>query len=203
MSTISKNEANRHLSELGMEIGEWNRITYMSKEREPFWINAAAPKNARELFNYSQHVASWLPQGKWKILQVDDSTWPDAVQSSIFKAFLGSEKIESVDIAGKSFLFELSETPQRDKAELLISHLIFFFLLFEQHGYLVSSGSVNGELLSLQDGFVYFYSKNQDVSGARSLLSDFKNNPRSYAGWVSDIVAAAQEKDIALFPKRK
>lgn len=194
--TVNKNEANRYLSELEMEIGKWDRIVYTDKEKKPFWMNIASPKDARELFNFSQYVAGWLPQGKWKILQIDNSTWLNAIQDSIFDSLLGSEKIGSAGITGKSFFFDLSDASQKDRVELLISHLIFFLLLFEQHGYLVSRGSTNGELLGLQDGFVYFYSKNRDISGAQRLLSNFKNNPESYAEWASDIVAEAQEKDI-------
>ena len=38
------------------------------------YVKYQAPKGAQELYNFAQHVASWLPNGNWKVFQIDNST---------------------------------------------------------------------------------------------------------------------------------
>ena len=74
MKLLTCHEANARLNSIGMEIGGWNQITTIDSAYggSDNWINYQAPENARELFNFSEHVAGWLPDGGWIIFQIDN-----------------------------------------------------------------------------------------------------------------------------------
>jgi hypothetical protein len=200
MKCLTTQEANAYLSRIGMEIGNWNQITEIgsSKQSTLNWTNYRAPERALELFNFSQYVAGWLPRGEWKIFQIDNSTYLDTVQAALVGRLLfGSEEARSL-VDNRTFLFELGNNEDTDNnTELLITNLIYAFLLFQCHGYVVSSNRSAGQYLAIQDGFVYFYSKSKDISGADTLLKDFENNPLRSPPWIRDIVAEGQERGIA------
>lgn len=195
MKCITTQEANVFLRNIGMEIGNWNQVTDIAthKHGKPNWINYRAPRN--ELLNFSHHVAGWLPKGEWKIFQIDNATgWIDPVQWSLFGGLLfGAGDIPDV-AENRTFLFEFGKSKSADeKTELLISNLIYVFLLFESHGYVVSSGSSAGQLLGIQDGFVYLSSREHDISGAESLLKNFESKPLESPRWITEILVESQK----------
>lgn len=199
MKCLTKYEANIILRSVGMQIGDWNEVMEIPNRshKKPTWLNYRAPK--AELLNFSHHIARWLPDGKWKIFQIDNSTgWMDPIQASLFGGLLfGANNHETLDAnvrLNRTFLFEFDGTVHaKEYAELLIANLIYLFLLFESHGYVVSSGSSSGEILGIQDGFAYFSSHDAKVSGADKLLESFERNPTTRPRWISEIIAARQE----------
>lgn len=181
-----------------MGIDDWNRIIYIplrgTKELE--WINYQAPKQALDLIRFSQYVAGWLPKGKWKILQIDNSTgrMSPAAESLFGGLLFGCSKGWPSLVENRTFFFELGKGKEKDnETELLIANLIFVFLLFEYHGYVVSSNCPNKQYLGIQDGFVYFHSThNEDIRSAQAALKKFEAN--EMPTWVLDIIAEQQEK---------
>jgi len=194
MKRLTMQQANAYLRDIGMEVGTWNQIADRQANK-PKWINYRAPRDA--LLNFSHHVAAWLPKGDWKIFQIDNSTgWMDPVQVSLFGGLLfGTEEVPDF-IEDRTFLFEFGKKKTGDEnSELLISNLIFIFLLFESHGYVVSSNSNRGQLLGVQDGFIYFASRDEkDIDSAECLLRNFERDPLASPSWVSEIFVERQEK---------
>lgn len=200
MKCLTIQEANTYLNSIGMEIGDWYRITDIPGRQfgKPKWINYQAPKEG--LLNFSHHVAGWLPKGDWKIFQIDHSTgWMDPVQASLFGGLLfGADDIPDLNqIENSTFLFEFGKNKTADEnTELLISNLIYVFLLFESHGYVVSSNSSAGQRLGIQDGFVYFSSREKNISGAEGLIKNFERDSLELPKWVMEIFAERQEQAL-------
>lgn len=72
----------------------------------------------------------------------------------------------------------IEHEPAAERETLLLGDLVYMLLLFRAHGQVVSAASVGGQHLSLQDGFVYFISKDaRHISGARELLEQLKEQP--------------------------
>jgi len=195
MKCLTVVEANEILRSIGMEIGNWNQITDIAncEHRKSIWKNYQAPKNSHELFYFAEHVAGWLPRGSWKIFQLDNSTSLDAVQAYLFNKLLSGSTYDSDLEKNKTFLFEFGpDGKSNTEAELLIFNLIYLMLLFEGHVQVVSSNSSAGQRLSIQDGFVYFSSRESDISGAETLLRNFECNPLGIPQWISEINADSQ-----------
>ena len=197
MRFIAEKEANFYLHSIGMQLNSWNKII-CNKDQKNNWINFRAPKN--ELLNFSQHVAGWLSRGEWKIFQIDNSTgWMDPVQFSLFSGLLcGSENLDCFNqFKDKSLFFKFGkDNSSDDNTELLISNLIYIFLLFESHAYIVSSNCANGQILGIQDGFVYFLSNEENIIETKGLLEKFKLNPIPRPEWVNKIFVERQNQLI-------
>jgi hypothetical protein len=182
MRILDHEEANIYLNAVGMKIGGWNEICDAS-DREYDHSQSTkyqAPKGSRELHNFAQHVASWLPNGTWKLFQIDNSTSPLEHETFLIRRLLFC----SAEQAPLPFtlLFEIESGGLNE--ELLLSNLIFLFLLFELHGEIVSSNSRNGKYLSIQDGFVYFMSRDdRDIVEAKALLNRFDEQPLRMVGF--------------------
>jgi len=85
----------------------------------------------------------------------------------------------------QTFLFEFGCGKAEDfQTEVLLAHLIFFMLVQEAHCYLISSGGKNGEMLAVQDGFIYFYGDDDRLVEAKKLLDDLVADPTKPAFWV-------------------
>ncbi len=196
MKCLTVPQANTYLQSIDMKLDDWNKITDISGEQDQKdnWINFRPQKE--HLLDFSQHVAGWLPKGNWKLFQIDNSTgWMDPVQLSLFGGLIwGADGVPS-SLEDKTFLFEFGNDSVADEnAELLIANLICVFLFFEFHGYVVSSKSGRGQLLGVQDGFIYFFSRDaKDILEAKSLLENFKRAPSSSPQWVRDISIRRQE----------
>ena len=199
MKYITTQEANSYLSDIGMEIGTWNQIAdhSRSKKNDNNWIKYKAPKAALELFCFSRHVAGWLPKGDWKIFQVDNSTSLSQNELSIFFGLPLNQEGSKYFFEKNSFLFKFGEDKSiNSSTELIISNIIYLFLLFECHGQVVSSNSSVGQRISIQDGFVYFFSKDKSMSGADILLKNYELNRLLSPNWVIDIIAENQDKNL-------
>lgn len=196
MIQLTADEANQRLRQVAMEIGAWKQITDIPGRQlgKRDWKNYQAPKNA--LLNFSHHVFAWLPAGHWKIVQVDNSTgWIDPVQNSLLGGLLyGSDETPDLNrIGDRCFLFEFGGNKNaNENTDLLIANLIFLFLFFELHAYVVSSGSNAGELLGIQDGFVYFSSREKSLSEADVLINNFAQNPTEAPQWIKRILAGRE-----------
>lgn len=199
MKCLTVPQANTYLQSIDMKLDDWNRITDISggQHRKDNWINFRPEKS--QLLNLSHHVSGWLPKGSWKLFQVDNSTgWMDPVQLSLFGGLIwGADGVPS-SLENKTFLFEFGNDKVADEnTELLIANLICVFLFFESHGYVVSSNSGTGQLLGVQDGYIYFSSRNsREISNAKYLLENFERDPSSPPQWVSDIFIGRQEASL-------
>jgi hypothetical protein len=197
MRSLTVNEANEYLRQVGVEIGDWNQLCYIPKHEGSgdYWINFRAPRDAGQLYCFSRHVAGWLPRGSWKIFQVDNSSHFDRNMNSLYCLLLAGEGRAIEPEKDRTLLFEFDSESNSDKdVELLIANLIFVYLMHENHAYLVSSGSSGGQLLGIQDGFVIFQSRDPGVSGAHSLLAMFESDPLRYPDWLAKILSEDQER---------
>jgi len=191
MKCLTFNEANAYLSAIGMMLGNWNQVTDIdsSVHKARSYEKGRAPAGSLELLNFAQHMAGWVPNGDWKIIQLDNSTNLDPIQASLFGGLMyGPRDIRDLDFEEqRTFLFQLGQSDD-SSTELLIAHLVYLLLLFECHGYVVSSGSSSGEVLSLQDGFVYLSSRDKEAAGAKSILQASEKNPLMAPAWVQKII---------------
>ena len=156
MRILDADEANKYLSAVGMKIGGWNEIIDASGREydRSNHVKYQAPKGSRELHNFAQHVASWLPDGKWKIFQIDNSTFlPHEDEAFLIRRFLFCAN-ETISLHG-TFLFDIENSGPSEK--LLFSNLIYLFLLFEELGEAVSSDCRNGKYLSDSRWLCVFY----------------------------------------------
>lgn len=190
MKFLNKDDANVWLGGIGMELSDWNGIAVQNgyRDRGSDFIRYRAPRDAASLYCFSQHAAGWLPIGKWKIFQIDNST-SLARDEAFLLARLLCGIAESPDFSkDRTFMFNFGSDGDSDlKSELAVANLVYLFLLFECHGYVVSSASANGEILGIQDGYVYFISNDVKNSGARELIDGFEKNPTRSPKWIRQL----------------
>ena len=183
MRVLDADEANKYLSTVGMKVGSWNDLCDASGreyDRE-HQVKYQAPKGGWELHRFVHHVASWLANGEWKIFQIDYST---ALAYETY-AFLIRRLLfcsnDEVPIHC-TLLFEIKSGGPSE--ELVFFNLIFLFLLFQEHGAAVSSNSRSGKYLWIEDGFVYFMSRDdRDLAEASALLKRFEEHPLRGVGY--------------------
>jgi len=197
MRWLNTQDADSYLAAIGMKVDSWNRLAYVDADRkvEPFWRNYQAPKDAQCLFTFALHVAGWLPKGPWKMLQIDNSSSFGVVQASAISRLLpGLVEQCGTSIQHSTCLFEFGEQEITDSdTELLVANVIYLFLLFEGHGYLVSANSKSRECLSIQDGFIYFSSGEESIAGADALIQNFEASQLTLPKWATAMEIAAQE----------
>ncbi len=199
MRALSFEEANDYLKQVNMETGYWNRVNGIpSTQNNPIsWINYRAPRDALALYLFAHQVANWLPKGSWKIFQIDDSSCFQFDDAYLFGRLLfGSHEIIDFNNSKtlRTFLFEFSNDQKENAAtELLLVNLIYVFLLFENHGYVVSSNSHAGQCLGIQDGFIYFQSRVENISDAEILLKNFEHGSYVYPDWMLKMLSDYQE----------
>lgn len=197
MGILKLEEANICLNSIGMEIDEWNRIKDISGS-QIYTLNYPAPKIARELVCFSQQIAGWLPKGDWKILQIEDASYFDSAEAFLFDKLIDSYNEFNLDERNIStILYEFgNDINATHNTELQIAYLIFAFLLFQQHCTFASSNSCFGERLGIQDGFVYFYTRNEKLlTETKSLLNDFERNPLTAPPWILEIIIQGQKSN--------
>lgn len=186
MSIVSKEEAQSRLAFIGMHLGEWNQIALNATVscEESYWLKHQAPRDASQLLSLSQHIAGWLAEGAWKILQIDNSNSLDLMQDlAIGRLVFGPDHRTGIG-EDKTILFEFGGREEEDRnTELLIVDLIFAFLLFEGHCYLASSGGARMSL-GLQDGFVYFAGPKKAITSAQEVIDNFSCAPMTAPKWV-------------------
>lgn len=193
---LSASDTNMYLNGIEMEIGSWDLIKLINENQDLKKFNYPAPENARELFNFASHIADWLPKGDWKLFQTGYSSHMDAYEAYLFsKLLFGKDEIANFGEKG-TFLFEFGVNKDLDiSTELLISNLIYLFLLFKSHGQIVTSGC-SSKILSIQDGFIYFISDDRGLLEANAILEKYESNPLLSPDWVDEIVSEYQERGI-------
>lgn len=198
MKAIDTHEVKERLAALGMGLSEWGSVVSISGSEQSTWRCMSAPLD--HLFRFSHHVASWLPRGTWKLVQLDNSSgWIDPAQESLLNAVfhrVGGSSDLSFN-THSSFLCDCSidgDIP----SELTIGNVIFVLLLFRLHAYVLSSGSIRGELLGIQDGSVCFSGVATAVSRAESMIRVLSDNPASYPAWILEVISERQERDLGL-----
>ncbi len=195
MKIITSDSANKHLSSIGFRISSWNGIesTKTSDSVPELWEKIRAPN--RNLLNFCHHVVNWLPKGGWKLFQIDNSTgWMDPIQLSLFAGLLLGEnnQLSYNQNTDRSIFFEFGEGEVKNAyTDLLIANLTFVFLLFNSHAYIVSSGSIGGELIAVQDGYVYLIS-DTNLVGVRELKSKKNDKFLTPPEWILEFISDSQ-----------
>jgi hypothetical protein len=195
MKCLTIREAQRYLDVIDLEIDGLGQITDRASQRKQrYRTTCRAPRNARELFSFSRHVAGWLPTGDWKLVQIDNSTMPSPDESPLIAHMLAVP--DGLDWAKhRAFLFEFADNEfENQQAELHIADLIFAFLLVESHVYIVSSGGTSGNLVAIQGGGVQFSSMGADGAGIDLLLEEFRREPLMSPKWVVELISARQSQ---------
>ena len=169
---ITKKELTDLLNSIHMKIGEWNNIMLLKKHES---IVYKAPRNADYMYTFAQQIASYLPNGEWKLFQIDNSTALKQDEEIFLSSLLG---LSAIDFSNeKSFLIEFQNS-HLCKKEITIANLMFACILFECHAYFVSDGSHQGEVIAIQDGFVYFFYTNKtQLKFIQGLISAFESTP--------------------------
>ena len=196
---ISSEEAQQRLLALGIEIGTWNQLHEVpGRGVLDSSIHVQAPRDARVLLNFAQHVVGWLPAGAWKILQLDYSNALDLVDASLFVGFLAGVVETTTPLPEvRTLLFEFGQDQEENQStELLIANLVFVLLVLEGHATLVSSDAAAKRYLSVQDGFVYFVADIQGISDANCLLRGLEIEPLRAPQWVNAILEGAQTSSV-------
>jgi hypothetical protein len=195
MKSLKVHETKIYLQKVGIQLGKWNELRHIADQAgdESNWINHQAPRDAETLYCFSLYAAGWLRAGNWKMLQIDNSNYLDDNATRLLGRLLFGPG-ETPDFSNNnSFLFEFTGNAEIDGAlELTIAEVIHLFLQVEGHCYIVSSNSNPADILGIQDGFTYFISRSDDLSGARILLRDFQRQPRRLPTWASRIISARQ-----------
>lgn len=183
MKPIDASNADLLLATIGMKLGSWNEVADMQGESE--WINHAVPSDGKELLNFVHHLCNWMPPGKWKIVQIDNSTSLNSVEAHFIDCLLfGANRVERLG-SRKTILFEFGASLEDDRAtELLICNLVFALFLFDAHGYLVSSSSTRSERIAIQDGFAYLSTKEGGLDDAKNILAQFHQHPAASPDWI-------------------
>lgn len=175
---ITNLEVNKLLKPLDMHIGAWCEIKDTHNGKNVIYH---VPRDADKMYIFAQHAANWIPKGKWKIFQIDNSTSLSKDAEIFLSAFLG--KLDSnIDFSKeKSFLLKFDNDLSDPKKQFILGDIIFTCLLFECHAYIVSEGSRNGEIISIQDGAIFFLFRDYDTYfSTKKLISEYEKNPYSY-----------------------
>lgn len=179
MRRLTVEEANQHLASVHLKIGIWSQVCDATEH--PFqafeWINHAAPDRALPLYSFSHHVLQWLEPGAWTLVQIDDSTCFNEDEDFLISRLLFGPQVCGLLIESRSFLFEFGK-PDTLQEQWLLGDLLHLMLLFGGHCQVVSAGSVQGQYLSVQDGYVYFLSRDpKDLAKAREVLEQTEDAP--------------------------
>lgn len=182
MMTLSIIEANALLAQVGFMIGSWNRVVRVDSKVHQYQVSFRPPRDALSLYCFSLHVAGWMPQGKWRLFQIDDATVFDIDEIIFTSRLIGANSLQLLE--RRALLF--SQNQDQVSSSISIAHLIYAFLLFEGHGYMVSSQSSNGEVICVQDGEITFCSNKADVAGAQLLVETFEASPSKSPNWLAE-----------------
>jgi hypothetical protein len=110
------------------------------------------------LYVFSAHLLQWLGVIDWVLVQIDNSSNFDTSQAVIFQRLMMQDSKSSHPQKELPYSYYLVSDTQGGwtfSEKISICQVIFWLLLFEQHGQVVSSGCSSGRYLSLQDGFAY------------------------------------------------
>ena len=178
---ITQKEAENFLKQLDMQIGKWKEIKNNYKDE---YIHYHVPRDADKMYTFATYVASYLPSGKWKLFQMDCSSSLSKDEAIFLSMLINGKPGDIIDFnEQRSFLFKFNDNRKENiLKEIIISQIIYLCLLFECHSYIVSEGSRDGEIVGVQDGFVYFIFKNKKVKKSiKDMLAQFERTPNQYS----------------------
>ena len=185
--------ADPYFQRRGVKLGVWNGLEFLHPGVG--WIRSSfcTGKSVYELINLSQHVAGWLSKGSWKILQIDNSSYFFADQSLLLSSLLlGPSQCANLT-EHRTFLFEFGDNQDENfQTEVVLAHLINLMLVYEAHCYLLSSEGSAGEMLAMQDGFVYFYGSSVRLAQAEKFLNEIEAGGSKAAQWI-DVLNADEQ----------
>lgn len=162
----------------GVRLNSWNGLETLKPKHNQISSFFCTGKSVYELMNISKHVANWLKNGSWKILQIDNSSYFYPDQESILSTLLLGPTQQLNLSENRTFLFDFGIGEKEDfQTEAVFSHLIYLMLVYEAHCYFLSSGGDVGEMISVQDGTIYFYGDYGRICLARKLLDDLTADP--------------------------
>ncbi|WP_146749331.1 hypothetical protein [Paracidovorax anthurii] len=185
MAKVLQSEiANSYFLEQGVKLGPWNCLETPKSEGSYVASSFCTGKSTYELIAFSQHIAGWLTKGRWKIIQIDNSShfYPD--QESVLGALLLGPA-QPIDLANnRTYLFEFGANERMNfQEEVVLAYVINLMLIYEAHCYVISSGGEMGEMIAIQDGVVYFYGNRVRLSQAKDLLTELQTDPLRPAAW--------------------
>lgn len=185
MKVLSRHEADVILAPIAIKIGQWNELTDIASDKQTAYVSLKAPKVAIELYVASLWLVDWLPKGKWKLVQIDNSTSPGRDESLLFGRLMNSP-IGEWDVAmQRTFLLEFDDDmASRQKVDIVIAGVVFFALMFQWHIHVVSDGGSSGQRLSIQDGFIYCFGNEENITVANSLFEQVRLNPLATPRWI-------------------
>ncbi len=187
MKLLSRPDADTLLSPLGLKIGEWNELSEIAPDSQPRVQTLVAPKVARDLYVASLWLTDWLPKGKWKLIQIDNSTSPSDDESFLFEQLINIPTRRWDVASQKTFKFELDENCETgQRVDVVISSVIFFALMFEWHIHLVSDGCLDGQRLALQDGDIYCFGSEESILAAKAIGERLSLHPSSTPKWIEE-----------------
>ncbi len=163
-----------HLSEIGMKIGDWHRIEYLSDEeqRDKAWYKIEAPSDAKELLRFAQKILDWLPDSHGYIVVFDDLTHLDDFQLLILELTLGTDLKRAAHVSGGLII---GSKHQNNEIKVRLSYFIFFCLLFGAHVYIVNSEIYEGAILGILDEAAYFICKNKFSSQVEAFSKSLRD----------------------------
>lgn len=178
MKVLSRQDADVLLSPLGVKIGHWNELSVIAPDSQIAMTSLKAPTVAIELYVASLWLTDWLPKGKWKLIQIDNSTSPSKDESLLFERLMNSSMREWDVATQRTFLFDIDEDiATRQRVDIVISSVIFLALMFEWHIHLVSDGGAQGQRLALQDGVIYCFGNEENISAAKAVVEHLRLHP--------------------------
>jgi len=183
----------RHLSEIGMKIGDWHRIEYLSDEeqRGKAWFKIESPSDAKELLRFAQKILDWLPDSQEYIAAFDDSTHLDDFQLLILESTLGADLKKAAHVSGGIIIGSKSSNIE---AQVRLSYFIFFCLLFGAHVYIAGIATYEGQILGILDEAAYFICKNKFAGQIEMFLKSLRNNDdKKSPAWVAQYSATKIE----------
>ncbi len=182
---INNIEANNYLKNLGMYVGDWAGIHHIDNTKVKS-LSYCPKRDCNDWFVMSTHIASWLPNNSdWTIIQFDHScSFGDMMHNSYLSSILNISDFNFISLNTRGLL--LSDIGNNSQYKFLLSKLIFLFVLFEIHGYIVNSNCKESkELISFQDGCLYFISiakKSQD--NIQNIIDLFQKDRNKYPDWL-------------------
>jgi hypothetical protein len=193
MKSICDEDVRSFLRPIGLEVGEWNQVKFIefdSSAQNGDYVQYKAPANSSELYNFSQHIAGWFVGKEWVIFHIDNSNVTDFIQQELLGRIVGNFDQKFLFEPGNSIIFEPSEDEfSGQRTSLLISNLIYLFLLFEGHAQFISSQSGKDGFISVQDGFLYSQF-GQNGGNFFPPIQDFEKNRLRAPSWVINLLDA-------------
>ena len=192
---ISQIEANALLASMNTMLDKWGRVA-SGDIPGITWVNFKSPENARELLVFCQTIVSWLSEGEWIVFRINDFNGFQAPEEfQLARMLLGPGASLGMEVEN-NILIEKNKNNSIEEVKLIVSDIIYLFLLHEGYIDIVSSGAVDGEHVGVKDGFIYFYSNDQRIREAESLMRKMMENPKITPDWVLEIVEKSQNASM-------